>query len=940
MLRWRRSLRAKGFVAAVVPMFVTLAVVAVIGIYAYDHVARDVVTPRDSELARITAERLGERLHGQALVLVTTADLDSIRSVEPRIATPALMRAADQLIQFDAGLYLYDWLGVPVASSRPEGGVERFISSDPVSPLLNEVRVTLRPAFSDVLIDPVLGDDVVLVAVPVIGIGSEFEGILIGALTLRASLVGSIFADVLELQSGGAGLGYLVDGQGRVVYHRDVASLGTDLSALLPVQRVVAGETDALIGNDATGEEVIAGFAPVPGTGWGVVTQEPWVNIVGPIQGFGWLLLALLAGGGIASGALVFFAIGRTLGPIRELSIGTRRIAGGDFDYRIDPGATDVELSELAGQFNEMAIALQDSYGELENRVAARTEEIAAINLRTVTVADVASQVTSILGLDELLPYVTNLLYETFGYQTAYIFLREANSESLLLRAHNGGQRVVPQTERREFRIRVGEGISGWVAQHGEAVLANDVSADPRHVRRSELPVTKAELVVPIRTASGVVGIIGLEQNTLNAFDETDQFTAQTVADYLGVAIDNARLFEEARERAEEIAAINLRTATVADVASRVTSILGLDELFPYVTTLMCDTFGYQTVYVLVRDEQSDRLTLRTYSGGQGLTPPEGFSIALGEGISGWVGQHGQAVIANDVTQDPRYIAREMMPRTMAELAVPIRVADGIVGVMGIEQNTLGAFDETDLFTAETVADCLGVAIDNARLFEQAGDVAVLQERNRMAREIHDTLAQGFTGIVLQLEAADQAIEDGAEQSAVSNHLDRARDLARDSLNEARRSVWNLLPRALDGRALDAALAQEVDQFAALGREAAVFTVTGTPRSLPSDVGAALLRICQESLTNVRKHAGAGQVTVELEFRDQDVVLRVGDDGKGFELSDARQEARSRGGGLGISGMEQRATQLKGSLSVLPAKNGGTLIEVILPLTPSTAAAG
>ncbi len=151
--------------------------------------------------------------------------------------------------------------------------------------------------------------------------------------------------------------------------------------------------------------------------------------------------------------------------------------------------------------------------------------------------------------------------------------------------------------------------------------------------------------------------------------------------------------------------------------------------------------------------------------------------------------------------------------------------------------------------------------------------------------------------------------------------------------------MWNLLPRALDGRALDEAISQEVSQFSALGREGGSFSLVGAQRPLPTDVAAALLRICQESLTNVRKHAEASEVTVELEFRDDDVVLRVADDGNGFELSDARQEARSRGGGLGISGMEQRTAQLNGAFAVRLAAGGGTLIEVTVPLAPRAVAA-
>ena len=185
--------------------------------------------------------------------------------------------------------------------------------------------------------------------------------------------------------------------------------------------------------------------------------------------------------------------------------------------------------------------------------------------------------------------------------------------------------------------------------------------------------------------------------------------------------------------------------------------------------------------------------------------------------------------------------------------------------MLNVEASERDAFDERDLFTLRTLADQLAVAIENARLFEQSGELAVLEERTRMAREMHDTLAQGFTGIVLQLEAAEQAAEQAAEGDPAAleelhEHLDRAKTLARESLQEARRSVWDLLPRALEEQSLDSALAAEVGEFDRVGRERASFEVRGRSRELPAAVQAALLRISQESLTNVRRHAAATRV--------------------------------------------------------------------------------
>ena len=210
---------------------------------------------------------------------------------------------------------------------------------------------------------------------------------------------------------------------------------------------------------------------------------------------------------------------------------------------------------------------------------------------------------------------------------------------------------------------------------------------------------------------------------------------------------------------------------------------------------------------------------------------------------------------------------------------------------------------------------------------ETQRELAVLEEQNRMAREIHDTLAQGFTGIVLQLEAAEQASEGSPGQ--VSGHLTQAKGLARESLQEARRSVWNLLPQALEERPLDAALQEEVRRFATEGVEQASFSSSGAKRGLVSDIQTALLRICQESLTNIKRHAHATEVRVELSFFPEEVCLAVHDNGTGFDY----QTTRSGDGqsGFGLTGMEQRTRLLGGTLTITSQKGKGTHVEARIP---------
>ena len=379
----------------------------------------------------------------------------------------------------------------------------------------------------------------------------------------------------------------------------------------------------------------------------------------------------------------------------------------------------------------------------------------------------------------------------------------------------------------------------------------------------------------------------------------------------------------EARRRADQVGAIN-------DIAVTIGSILSLEELLPYVATLLRDTFGYYSVNIGLIDAGSGNLVVRASSPGSGTSTLIGMAFKPGDqSIYAWVTRTGRTLVANDVSKEPRYLHIEELKETRAELTVPITIGDHVVGVLDIQSSQMDAFDEMDVVTVETLANQLAVAIENARLFGESRELAVVEERNRMAREIHDTMAQGFTGIVLQLEAAEQAFED-RDPDAI-NHLSRAKSLARECLQEARRSVWNLLPKALERRTLDEALSQEVDSFNALGSGKAAFSVSGEKSELPPDVQAALLRICQESLANVRRHSGATEVNVDLEFQLDDVSLSVQDNGRGYETN--MEGPRREGDGFGLISMEQRVLLLRGSFRVDTALGKGTRVSVRIPTT-------
>lgn len=205
----------------------------------------------------------------------------------------------------------------------------------------------------------------------------------------------------------------------------------------------------------------------------------------------------------------------------------------------------------------------------------------------------------------------------------------------------------------------------------------------------------------------------------------------------------------------------------------------------------------------------------------------------------------------------------------------------------------------------------------------------MLEERQRLARDIHDTLAQGFTSIVMQLEAAEQALAQNPELAG--NHIDQARSIARHSLEQARRVVQDLRPDLLEKDPLPVAIQRVVADWSAQGGIAAQATTTGAVVPLHPDIEVTLLRATQEALVNVEKHAQAQTVNVTLSYFDDVVLLDVQDDGAGMDgKSPAADSFRS--GGFGLTAMRERVEQLGGSLHIESEPDEGTTLTIEIPL--------
>jgi two-component system NarL family sensor kinase len=271
--------------------------------------------------------------------------------------------------------------------------------------------------------------------------------------------------------------------------------------------------------------------------------------------------------------------------------------------------------------------------------------------------------------------------------------------------------------------------------------------------------------------------------------------------------------------------------------------------------------------------------------------------------------------------------------------SIPLYADDRKLGILNVASRDWRQLSEEELDLLYTVGALVSLAVERTRLAARSAQLAALEERNRLAREIHDTLAQSLAAIAMRLETADALAEsagDGTPRAQLAGMVRHALTLTRSTLEEARRSVLDLRAAPLEGRTLVDALRSLGEEFrGTLGRRLDVDVTfdDAESRTLPPAVEIGLYRIAREALTNVVRHAGARRVTVRLERTDGGVRMRIADDGTGFDPS------RVPPGRFGLVGATERARLLGGSLQLESAPGVGTTIDVRVPVRDGAPAA-
>ena len=702
----KRSLRQKIITWFLVPTAIILVMVAVVTFYAYQRVTENLVIDRDRELTRVSASLLAAELASYTDPL-----------------------AEQYLTGFD-GVVVFDADGTVMLAEPAEyeawnrSWFKRVLS-----------YLTLRPSepvYSDVVNSP-KGEKIVVVVKPLSRPGNEPAGGVAGFFVLGSTSDTALSTSVQKIRREGKTV-YLVDGNGRVIYHSTAEFAGDDWRRQPLVQQVIAGQGGALRTHDLSGQDIVASFAPVPGTPWGLVMEESWAALSGTSRRYGQFLLLLLVLGVVAPTTLVAVGLRRMTGPIAELDSAARRIAGGDLSQRITVSSGD-ELQELAEQFNLMAAKLQESHAHLEQKVAVRTKELAALN-------KIATEVSLSLNLGEILANALDQILAITSTEKGQAFRLDKEAQALVLIAQRGFSELAAG------RMPLGTGAAGRAVEEGRPVV------------------------------------------TRVTYPPDDEFK----------------------------------------------------------------------------------------------------EFLLGEGI--------QFVIS-----------------------VPLITKGETVGVVNLATGTPRLVTAEELALLTAIGHQIGMAVENALLYEQAQRLAVVEERNRLARDLHDSMIQALYGVTLYAEAAGRKLDLGHTKVA-AEHLRRIQVTSQEALREMRLLVFELRPLILRVSGLALALQARLEGVEGRVGLETEFRGDGVGR-LPLDVEEGLYRIAQEALNNVLRHAHAHHVLVSLQQIDLAVVLEVADDGVGFDPA-AVQERR----GFGLQGMEERAARLGGKLTVQSRPGTGTTIKV------------
>jgi signal transduction histidine kinase len=569
------------------------------------------------------------------------------------------------------------------------------------------------------------------------------------------------------------------------------------------------------------------------------------------------------------------------------------------------------------------------AYAALERRVEVRTRELDLLN-------SVAAVVSGLGDIGGVLRAALGKTLEAFDIEAGGAYGLEQESGTLVMLAHEGisapfaasMERLSLETALAGRQLSMEQPIAWRVEDYPEGELRTLIAGEG----------LKSVIAVPLASKGKLVGGLVLNSRRERTLTKEEGTLLVAVGRQIGLAMENARLLESERAGHEDADRRSVVAEGLRETLAVLNSHRPLQEILQFIVSQACRIMGSDATSLMQMEPPDCSFRIRA-SCGLDREHVAAVRYSRGHGGPGRAIEARQPVAVPDVEAFVRWQMRERNPDLdeetrglqlmlgrgfLSNLSVPLTVRGEGFGGITLYYRKARQFSDDEIQLATSLADQASLAVENARLHEEAEAAAALEERNRLARELHDSVTQSLYSVTLYAEAAGRLLGAGqASEAAV--HLRDLGTTAREALREMRLLIFELNPPALDKGNLSDAIQIRLDAVESRGGVAVSFHVEGAEELTPL-LRQELYQVAQEALNNTLKHAQAQAVKVRLLFSDRETVLEISDDGAGFEPEIAR-----KGGGLGLRGMRERVQKCGGSLEVESQPGHGTRVRVCVP---------
>jgi signal transduction histidine kinase len=612
--------------------------------------------------------------------------------------------------------------------------------------------------------------------------------------------------------------------------------------------------------------------------------------------------------------------------------------------YTAAQSPTTAGIHLLSAFASHAALAIENA--QLQRQAAQRLAE----NDRRRRVAEGMRELVAVLNssrsTDEILDFAMSQAGKLLDAEACALYIVDpADPQALVIRAMHGFGEAAPES-RIPMRVppvglvatrhRVISCVDLLAALDREPVESVDEQLEERgsHVElmrpgpasrdMPELPARyrrtagrfRATLSLPLAGKGEPTGVISLYYPEPRTFGDEDVELASSFAGQVATALETARLRAETEQRTRDVEALY----RADDLLHRS---LNLEDVLGALIDVSMDILQADKASVMVWDEQHEHLVPGAL---RGFSPESGarMSYAPGQGITGRVAESGKSILVEDTRADERVARKIVDPEGIISVAhVPIMMDGEVFGVFSVGYTWQRRFTASDERLLMALAGKAALAIENARLYGRAQHAAALEERQRLARELHDAVTQTLFSASLIAEVLPQLMARDAEEG--QRRASELRQLTRGALAEMRNLLLELRPGALTEVGLGDLLSQLVDATASRSHATVRLELSGRAGRLPSDVQIALYRLVQESLANVVKHARATSARVSLHADAEQVRICIEDDGRGFDTSIALP------GHLGLAVMRERATAIGAKFEVESRPGEGSRVTIAWP---------